>query len=307
MKHFKAILLISLFLMASNAFCQYSFTSHRNKHFKKFFLTETIIPVTGFQTYDRKMREGLEKNWTFTKLKFVPASEMETYKNDKSVSILDLFSFEIDGTFGNTSLSVYIPGNIDDTRLTNVIASIPIKCSFSKRDNFLSECGYELIDYKIDILLAQLIEVIDFTRKEKYKPTLAHVTGISKYVNKYNKNVLETNVNPSPKPLLVSESFFGDELDAKDFGKFYKGNFKIVSQIEYKDILNSSQGEYLVMLHSNIPNSIISVFDLETKKTLYIGVNFGKSPIPSRTNMFNFTGKQVEEFDNHSKKLTLSN
>lgn len=83
MKHVKVILLISLFLMASNAFCQYSFTSHRNKHFKKFFLTETIIPVTGFQTYDRKMREGLEKNWTFTKLKFVPASEMETYKNDK--------------------------------------------------------------------------------------------------------------------------------------------------------------------------------------------------------------------------------
>lgn len=303
MKNIRSFLTIIICLLVSELDAQYSYTSYKNYWFKKFLTTETLVPITGIQSVDNKIRETLSEHWTYTELRYVPVDDLDDYKETDNVSIINLFSYNINNAFGNTSLCLYIPTNIDETRLTNVIASVPIKCGFSYKENFEAECGFEQIDYKISILLKQLIEVIEFVVNEKYKPTLAHVTGINKYVEEFNHKV-KSIYHVKYKTLLLSDDFFNNKMDPTKFKKYYKLDFKIVDEKEYQEIVNSESEEYLILTQSNIPNNIITVFDFEKRETLYIGLNFAKSPFTTVSKMSRLNRKQVKRLNKHIQKIT---
>lgn len=306
MNKFKIVLIIIICSVVSKGYSQYTFTSYKHKYFTQFFSTETLIPITGIESIDNKVKEKLAREWAFTKLRFVPLNEIYRYTESDNVSIIDLFSFDVNAAYGNTSLCLYIPAKLNDTRMTNVIAASPIKCGFSGNKKFMSECDYEQLGYKIDILLTQLIEVVEFTKKEKYIPTLAHVSGVNKYIEKYNEEIIKTTQALTPKTLLLSESFLNPKMNAIKFKQLYSYNCKIVSQNEYEEIVNSNNKEYLILLQGNVPNSIISVFDFEKMKTLYIGLNFAKTPLARISKLSKLNEKQVKRLNAHMNKLALA-
>jgi len=306
MKNLGLMMVITIILFVNKGFSQYTFTSYKHSYFEKFLSSETLVPITGIQNIDSIIKETLDRDWKFTKLKFVPINEIEQFSKNGNVSIINLLPIQF-GNFGNSSLCLYVPGNFNITRMTNVISSVPIKCGFSGDKKYNTECSFEQIGYKIDILFVQLIEVIKFMKEEKYIPLGAHITGVNKYVNLYNKKIAKSNLDIKLKTLLINENFFNNKMDSVIFKKYYSYKFKVVTENEYQKIISSDNENYFVMLQSNIPNSVISVFDLQINKTLFIDLNFQKNPFTSSAKLRKLNLKQVKKLDAQIEKIASDN
>ena len=192
-------LIIIICSITFQGYSQYSLSYHVSSFLKTFSTTETLVPIIGIDSIDNKIKKTLEDNWTFTKLRFVPINELDEFDNAPNVSIINLLTIiwyvsgsDVNSGRGNTSLCFYIPANIQDTRMSNIIASIPIQCTFPFLDGFCTECKFEQINYKIDILLMQLIEVVNFASSETYEMAVVH-DRLKQYTKKYNKKIIRDN------------------------------------------------------------------------------------------------------------------
>jgi hypothetical protein len=302
-------LTIIICLITFQGYAQYSLAhpTSESSYLHEFYSTETLVPIVGIDSIDAKIKKTLEDYWTFTKLKFVPLDELDEIQYVSRINLFTHIMYAAGSDpstgLGATSLSLYIPADIQVTGMRNVIASVPIQCTFPFDDEFSIECGYEQIGYKIDILLIQLIEVVKFVNSEEYRPMLADFSGMVKYVEKYNKAVIKKHEKTQIKPLLMNENFFNEKLDSASFKRFYRNEIKIVDDHQYEEILNSDNNKYLVMLRGNNPSSVFSIFDLETRKTLYIGIYLGKLPFIRFPKYCQLNKKQIIHLNKHMKRL----
>ncbi|MEL6674652.1 MAG: hypothetical protein AAFR61_20750 [Bacteroidota bacterium] len=247
---------------------------------RDFFQSTTLVPILGIPDVDARIKKVMEDQWTFTKFQFVPYEDLDRVAeegDEKSTSKISIDTYYFDGTFVTTCLNVAMPGNPQFTRMRNVIASVPLNCGQLNRKQFGDACSYEANAYKMDIMILQLMEIITFVREQAYKPRQAHLSGVQKYVSKFNEWVQANPPQTEKKPLLVSQAFFTDKFSSGDFDKWYKGPIKFVSQEEYERIIKERSLAYYYLFFGQDPRVILSVFDPESQRTLFLDSNYAKS------------------------------
>jgi len=279
------------------------------KYFKEFKESTTVIPLTGDEEIDAKIKKVFENKWTFTKLKYVDLKSIGKYYKE-GYSIINITTFTIDnGVIENTSLCLYLPDyNINSTRMLNVIASVPINCSSSrgnKKYTYENECVYQDIAYKLDILYEQIIEIVNFVEEEKYKPVLAHFSGINKYAKLFNKKRQKTLRFKKSKTLILPAKVFSDKYTEEDFKENYNYDFEVLSDKNYKKAINAKNPEHLILFFNNTPNGTLNVYDFECQCTVFINLNFAKSPTPSKSKLTRLNAGQVKELNKYMSAIFI--
>lgn len=300
-----SIFLIFLFFSYSVS-GQYSFTSYKLKYFEEFKESVTVIPLTGNEVLDEAIKQKLKIKWKFTKLKYVNLENIQMYHRE-GYSIINISTFAIDGGLENTSFCLFLPHyEVNRTRMTNVIASVPIDCSSIRgRDKYTydSECEFPQILYKLEVLYDQLIEIVNFVEDAKYKPSLAHFTGINKYVKSYNKKVIEEVRFKSEKILIIPSKVFSEKYTKEDFENDYDFKFQVLGNTEYYNAIKSNQKEYLILFFNNSPNGVINVYDIENQNTIFIDLNFANSPAPNKSKLTRLNSSQIKRLNSCISEL----
>jgi hypothetical protein len=294
----KILCLLCFAISISSAFAQYSYTAHDDSNYATFFTTKTGVRLTGVASIDTKIKKTLADAWSFTEIVYI--KPYEGFQGNDCGSVIRLVpvsaidSYTAGVIYEYTSLCVILPGATDVSRMTNVIASVPVKCTNSPgRASFMQECTFDQIGYKIDVLLKQLIEVISFVGEHEYTPKIGNAIGINKYVRQFNKvRRKEGRTLSGSKTLIVNKSAFTKYFRKEDFRSLYSFPIRIVEEHEYKDILESKGTEYMILLTGNTPTTTLSVYDFESDKTLFIDLNWSPGN-PKEKRAFRLNSAQV--------------
>ncbi|MEM6803450.1 MAG: hypothetical protein AAF696_18730 [Bacteroidota bacterium] len=248
--------------------------------------------MTGVEEADAKIKRLIDEKWNFNEVRYINPRIRKFHEGDEfSFSVLELDNTEItdevtttyadgsvsqstSGYYGHKSLSLFFIADKESTRMSNIIATVPIDCWLYKSGKSEGECNADQIAYKYDILINQLIETVNFTKKHSYSPTLAHVTGYHKYAKAYNKRAKAHFELKEKKTLLIYEGIFNKKYTSSDFSKNYKFPHKIVDRSEYESIILEASEDYLILLKGQAPKAILSVYDLQKKETLFMDVNY---------------------------------
>lgn len=301
MKKISSLFILLCIICNSVTFSQNSFTSYDSEMFLNFFNTTTYVQLSGDVSIDEKIKKTLNEKWNFTKIKYVNTDSLPQ-KLNATESMLLIETIEITRTSTNpkiptkinyfTNLCIRMSGDIDSVNMTNVISSVPLFCD-GNEERKAKECSFQEVDYKIEILLNQLIEVITFTKEDKISSSY---TWYSRYINQFNKKCLKTCSFNQSKKLLICEDIFNDNFTKKDFE--CKFPFEIVDRETYKQKIQFNKPDYIVLLSGiDFYNSfVLSLYDLELNKTLYIDCNIN-------TKRLEFNKNQVKSLSDQLEKL----
>lgn len=272
--------LLIAFLIGFNVFGQYSFTGHKHSTHEQFLNSTTIVPLTGDKEFDEILQTTLNERWKFTPLKFLTKEELKDFNFTEEHSILSFLPLSYGYYLHSSNFALYLAVPPKYKSNASYIALVPLSCGsydehgFSDAREFTSECSIEDFKYKLEVILNQIIDVEQFVQDHKYTPIASQFTGIGTFENQFNKFYTRQRMKAAAtKPLLVSKAFFNEDFKAEDFEKIYKKNYKLVEDAEYRSIIQSGNKEYIYLMMAQIPRVVLSVYDPETKMTVYVDTN----------------------------------
>ncbi len=266
-------LFILLLLLPFIGYSQYSFTAHKHKYFKQFKANKTIVFLTGDEVFDEVLKEAVDKHWKHTEYQFADAEDERKYNNPDKYNFLSFFGFSVEGVSSN-GWAVYLPDlSLNSTRMTNVIAYVPIDYSnTASGKQFGEDKDIFGLFYKIEVMIKGLVDVINFVEQEKYRPTLAHVTGIKKFAEKYNKTYHYKN-RLKKKTLLISERILDERFTLAKLKKAYPHKIKVLPQEEYEALIFEKPKEYVGLFSNHMPNKAFFLYDFEQDRITFMNLN----------------------------------
>lgn len=285
--HSILVLLLTL-VISYSSYAQFSFTSYKTSYFKEFWDNETVVALTGIKEIDDKIVDAVEEYWRHTGFEFVNLEDLTEIDEKEGTNIIAPYGYTIDQVFTTRGWAVYTSGvDINRSRLTNVLAYIPVDFGIKGKKTLGTEKYLKDQVYKMDIIIKSLSDIIQFVYDENYKPTLAHVSGVNKYVKEYNKQFFNPN-DLRGKTLLISQTSLSKKFTLEDLQSVYTGSIKVVSKAEFAEIVESADDNYVAVISSFLPNRAMCLFDFESNRIIYIDLNFGKSTADHKKSQFKF-------------------
>ena len=281
---------------------QYSFSNHENIHFTDFFESTLFYVETGIKDVDEAIEASLKKRWQLTP--FLCVTE-EEFKEQRTVKFCNLgfFTYRLED-MRSPNLAVFLPnyyGSLYGGDLKNVVAAVPIDCGETNSLGALgNECDFSKMTYRIDLMILQLIEVIEFVKENKYETRETAHFGIDDYIRSYN-SVFSEKVEY--KKILVNEEIFKLSFTQDDFKSLAKFQFQIVDGEEYRDLINKRNRDYFYLITAHNPMLVASVYDPEIERTLFLQMNYKFGPWLNSKKRASFGRKFVKNLNDNLSKI----
>ncbi len=278
-KKMRSILSLVAICLCTTLSAQYSMASHKSGYFKKYLNGRLVVQLTGDDGFDQELRNAVSTAWPGKTVEFMESTEVRGLGTNCDCAVLGPFGISIEG-IDLSGYGLYIPGHdINATRLSNMLAFVPITCTSGGRgddDKFRTECDIVMnVRFKIHQIVSELAAVANYVQEHKYKPTLAHFGGVKKFEKRYNYHHQKERIDIlAKKTLLIDRSDLSKGMDENSISRRYKYKFKIVEHEEFTRLVSERTPGYLAVLVTYSPLAQLSVIDLETDRMLHVDVNF---------------------------------
>jgi hypothetical protein len=291
--------IVFCFSIVSVGRTQLSFSSYKNPSFQQFFNTTTYVELSGRAELDEKIKKTLGEHWRFTNIKYALRDSLptllESTESKLSVEVITVIRSQKgkpDRAEYFTNLCLRISKKKTSKKMTEIIASVPLFCN-QTGEGKAKECSLIDVAFKIDRLLLQIIETVNFVKNENVKSSVVTYSG--KFVKKFNESAVLKHDLIVNRKLIVCETFFSLRFSRDDFESVYKYPFIIVEQAKYKQACDSK--DLVLFAGYDLKNAFVfSIYDMDANKTLFVDVGKGK-------NKALMSQKQVKKWNIQYEKL----
>lgn len=290
MKNFFALL---LFILVKLLPAQMVSVPYDDKKFGQVLNSKTLVVLVGDTAYDNPLKKAVEKYWNVTKYQFIEMKEIDNYIADENKTFLLPFVITVKYTHSAGSsfsdysklkswLTVLLGGKKKLSEYTD--SDVLAVAAFNYYGN---EQDYVKCAYRLNYMVKGINDAIIQTKERKIEGGSIKVlfNGMD-VTNEKSVNAL------SNKTLIVNkdiECWYNGKkvIEENVFEKAkYPFKYKLVSEKEYKDYLNSNDPNILCLCVAIEVNKHVLVYEPSTKKTVYYGwamqgLDLGKKDIKS--------------------------
>ncbi len=269
------VILFLLFLLTINLNAQIVNCGYNSNDFEQMMESTMMMVLTGKTEYDQKLLEAASNYWTVTPFDTISVGNLNSVIHDESRSFLLPILFSVTFDFdiskaGNeyTKLKSWISiinggkKEIEKYSDNDAVAIAPISL-------YSDEAEFEHCAYRLEYVIKGLNDIIEIVKQKKL--TGGPLKMPFKVMTQINKNKRAIR----KKTLVINgdlKNVWGKEIISNDvFKKFYKYKYKIVSESEFSEILNSDSEEYLCLMPIFEVNKHTLIYETSSKKTIYYG------------------------------------
>jgi hypothetical protein len=200
----------------------------------KFYETTTCIVLNDdiFNTYNTRIKDAVEQNWTITDYEFVSMADYSKRNSNPEYSFLipTRLMFDDEGTQASYSFLSVVLSDISQN-----LNTMPDLCSFPLS---YYDVDYDKYDYKLPAILLFMQNHINLTRDN---PDL----DSKNIIQYYNKNT----ESMSGKTLyIIKEELAEDVNTLSEIKEYYSGPVKIVTMEEIEEAIENNE-EDVIFLH----------------------------------------------------------
>ncbi|MFK7756295.1 MAG: hypothetical protein AB8B53_05110, partial [Flavobacteriales bacterium] len=260
---------------------QNPFSNRTSIHFEHYLESSLAVELSGNSEFDSLLQSSVKEIWPDKKADFFSTEEIREIKPQDGYCILGIIHIDnSESTWFSKSenygkyYAVFIPPiGIGKNFLFEIIAQVPFSCFQNEEYSYsdFSECDYgNSIGFKIKAMLYTVKQTIDFVQEHE-RTTM---TPFSFY-KLYNYEMREERIEQmKQKLLLINFEDLNDKFTPELLDKHYLYNYEIVSEEEYKELVQEGSSNHIALIPAKASNSGFFIIDLEDYQLL--GMSYGR-------------------------------